>query len=63
MGFGTSGGLMVGQVGPCMLFGQRRWASLPKRGDEETGDEEDGWYSMGNEGSKMGTDTGGERVE
>ena len=46
MVFGTSGGLMVGQVGPCILFGQRRWASLPKRGDEETG-EEDGRYSMG----------------
>lgn len=47
MGFGMSGGLMAGQVGPCILFGRRRWASLPKRGDEETGDEEDGRYSMG----------------
>jgi len=47
MGFGMSGGLMAGQVGPCILFGRRHWASLPKRGDEETGDEEDGRYSMG----------------
>ena len=35
MGFGMSGGLMVGRVGPCILFGRRHWASLPKRGDEE----------------------------
>jgi hypothetical protein len=35
MGFGTSGGSMVGRVGHGISFGRRHWESLPRQGGED----------------------------